>query len=99
MNLTTSYFAALESLTSNKLRSSFTFLGFVIGVGPLLQGSGTVSAQGESTNTTLNGVTTEYETVRNAPIAEGEFINDTHLLGRSAVAVIGPTVADTLFRR
>jgi putative ABC transport system permease protein len=166
VNVTTSFFAALESLTANKLRSSLTILGIVIGVGaviamlaigrgaqstitgsiegigsnllfiirggqdddqvrnadpltlddaeaigdsfqapsvigvaPLIQSGGLVSAQGESTNTTVDGVTPEYEAVRNATIAEGEFINDTHLLGRSAVVIIGPSTADTLFGR
>jgi putative ABC transport system permease protein len=71
----------------------------VIGVAPILEEGGEVSAQGESTNTSLYGVTPDYEWVRNATIAEGEFINETHLLGRAAVAILGPAVADELFGR
>ncbi|MEX2144333.1 MAG: ABC transporter permease [Anaerolineales bacterium] len=165
MNISTSIFAALDSLTANKLRSGLTILGIVIGVGaviamlaigrgaeasitgqiegigsnllfvvrggenpevrnakdltlddaealrdvfqapavigvaPMLEQGGVVSAQGESTNTSLYGVTADYEWVRNATLAEGEFINETHLLGRSAVAILGPAVADDLFGR
>jgi putative ABC transport system permease protein len=69
----------------------------VIAVAPVLEQQGEVSARGESTTTPMYAVTTEYESVRNATIAEGEFINDTHLLSRSAVLVIGPAVADRIF--
>jgi len=71
----------------------------VIGVAPLLQGSREVSYGRESTVTSLVGVTPEYETVRNVQVAEGEFINPEHMLGRSSVAVLGPDTADTLFGR
>jgi putative ABC transport system permease protein len=70
-----------------------------IGVAPLMQGVAEVSAQGESTNTTLDGVTPIYEQLRNATVAEGEFINETHVLGRSAVVLLGTDVAETLFGR
>jgi putative ABC transport system permease protein len=71
----------------------------VIGVAPILEQGVDVTAQGESSSTQIVAVTPNYETVRNATMAEGEFINETHLLSRSAVVILGPTVADNLFGR
>jgi len=71
----------------------------VIGVAPVLRDSGKVSYAGESTTTSISGVTPEYAPVRNYSVSEGEFINEGHILGRSAVALLGPDVAEKLFGR
>lgn len=152
---------ALESLTSNKLRSALTVLGIVIGVGaviamlaigrgaqntitgsissvgtnllfvtsgarnvrnprpltiddanaindpanapsvvavaPLLNARAQVTVNGQSTNTQVLGVETGYDTLRNLTMAEGQFLSPDQILGRAAVAVLGPTTADNLF--
>jgi putative ABC transport system permease protein len=71
----------------------------VIGVAPVMQGSGKVTAAGESTTTQITGVTPDYAPVRNYKLSEGQFIDESQLLGRSSVVVLGTDVADKLFGR
>ncbi len=71
----------------------------VIGVAPLINGTVEVSFAGESTFTQGGGVTPDYQSVRNIDLLEGEFISEIHMLGRSAVVVLGPDVAEELFGR
>ena len=68
-------------------------------VAPVLQGNAEITAEGETTITTLGGVTPEYASVRNFVTTEGEFVNEEHYLGRASVIVLGPEVADKLFGR
>ena len=71
----------------------------VLGVAPLIQGNVEVSFSRESHFTQVQGVTPEYEAVRNVVLQEGSFISEGHMLGRAAVAVIGPDTAEALFGR
>jgi putative ABC transport system permease protein len=68
-------------------------------VAPVIQGNGTLSFGGEKSTTTITGVTPDYSAVRNLELAEGEFVNQEHMLGRMSVVVLGPEVADTIFGR
>lgn len=164
MNYLQTLMESIDSLLSNKLRSTLTILGIVIGVGaviamlaigngaeasilgeiegigtnllfvtpggadnvrnpepltladadaladplacpsikavaPILRRGAELSYYGETTTTSVTGVTLDYELVRNVSISEGEFITDSHNSGRSAVAIIGVNVADDLFGR
>lgn len=71
----------------------------VVGVAPILSGTVEVSFAGTSTITQGEGVTTDYESVRNVVLQEGEFFDEGHLLGRASVAILGTDVAEELFGR
>ena len=68
-------------------------------VAPIIQGNLDVSFNSTHASVQVNGITPEYETVRNYSLLEGEFITQEHLLGQSSVALLGPDIADKLFGR
>jgi putative ABC transport system permease protein len=56
-----------------------------------------VTAKGTNTNTTVDGVTTDYPAVRNLEVDQGNFITDQNNQSGAKVAVVGPTVVTDLF--
>jgi putative ABC transport system permease protein len=62
-----------------------------------LSGRYQVVAKSANTNTSVDGVTSNYMDVRNISINEGSFITDQQISNTSKVAVIGPNVRDDLF--
>ncbi|MBL7164358.1 MAG: ABC transporter permease [Anaerolineales bacterium] len=68
-------------------------------VAAAVQGAAEVSYSGESSVVTVIGVTPDYTQVQNMTVAEGEYLNDTHLTGQASVAILGANVAEELFGR
>jgi len=71
----------------------------IAAVAPTVGGSLEVSVGGEASRVSITGVTPAYASVANETVTEGEFITEEYLLGRSAVAVIGPDTAEKLLGR
>ncbi len=69
----------------------------VAAVAPELTTSGQLVAGRENTSTQIIGVTPEYSSVRNFPVASGQFISPVHVQNSSQVVVLGSGVAETLF--
>jgi putative ABC transport system permease protein len=69
-------------------------------VAPVIQGGNiSASANGQTTTTTVYGVTTGYFSIRNETVSEGSFFNDQQVNTHARVAIIGPDLATTLFGR
>ena len=66
-------------------------------IAPSVSTTRTVVYGGNSTSTTINGVTPDYETVRNVVVSTGRFINEMDIDTNSTVAVLGSDVVDELF--
>ena len=66
-------------------------------VAPQTQSRSQVTAKGTNTNTSVNGVTSDYATVRNVAVANGDFITAQDNTNLAKVAVLGPTTVTDLF--
>jgi len=71
----------------------------IVYVAPLFTGNSEISHSNKSVNTAILGSTPDYQYVQNLTIAEGEFITDSQVEGRSAVVVLGPEIAEKLLGR
>ncbi len=74
-----------------------TFTPSIGMVAPESRTSGRVTAGRNNTSTQIVGVTPEYEIVRNFPVERGQFIGRGHVENNSQVAVLGASVAETLY--
>jgi putative ABC transport system permease protein len=66
-------------------------------VAPIMEGSTSVSYDGEDLTATTAGVTGEYDLVRNLEVSLGRFLTTQDVDRRSRVAVLGSNVAEQLF--
>lgn len=66
-------------------------------VAPEVDTFGQVVAGSENARTQIIGVTPDYQSVRNYQVAEGDFISNAQVQSNSMVAVLGSSVAETLF--
>ena len=69
----------------------------VAAVAPEVDSFAQVVAGSENARTQIIGVTPDYQSVRNWQVADGEFISNAQVEARSMVAVLGSSVAETLF--
>ena len=70
---------------------------YVTGVSPVVVSRSQVVAQSGNWRTTINGVDTDYQTIRDWQTDDGAFFGADDVRGQRAVAVIGHTVAQRLF--
>lgn len=71
----------------------------VSGVAPVIQSNATVTYAGEKVNTQVQGVTTDFISIRNYELSEGETFSSDDLLGQKSVAILAADVAKNLFDR
>jgi putative ABC transport system permease protein len=66
-------------------------------VSPMVRTGAQVIGNGSNWSTSIQGVSPEYLYIRNFTIKSGEMFSERDLTARRKVAVLGATVADTLF--
>lgn len=86
-----------KTLTNDDADAIATQIEGVEAVDSQVSGRYQITAKGTNTNTTVNGVTSNYPQIRNLEVEEGVFLSDTQNNSAAKVAVIGPTTRDDLF--
>ena len=86
-----------KTLTQADADAISTSVTGVAAVASEVSGRYQVTAKGTNTNTSVDGVTGNYPSIRNIEISEGSFISDTQNTSAAKVAVLGPTTRDDLF--
>jgi len=89
--------APVTTLTEDDARAiSNRLAGSIVAVAPTARGAATVKLGNKSYDTSLIGTTPDYETVNNAPVQSGRFLNRTDVDGRLKVVLLGTTVVQQL---
>jgi len=66
-------------------------------VAPLISSQKQIVYKGENTNASIYGIASVYQIVKSLEVSTGSFFSETQIEKVAKVAVIGPTVSETLF--
>jgi len=89
--------ATAKSLTNADVDAIAQLGTAIAAIAPEYSSRAQVVYGSKNTQTTVDGVTAEYLTVRNWQVARGRFIDDIDLKSQAKVAAIGATVVTDLF--
>jgi putative ABC transport system permease protein len=78
----------------DKIRRDGTW---VQAISPMVASNAQVIYLGNNWRTSVSGVATDYQLIRDYALTSGDFFSDTDVKGSRAVAVLGPTVVTQLF--
>ena len=87
-------FNRLQVEDADKVRSEATLLA---GVSPVIDAPSIVVGPSGNWRTMINGVSTDYFTIRDWPLTSGDLFSDADVTSGRAVALLGATVAGNLF--
>jgi putative ABC transport system permease protein len=90
-------FGSTKTLTISDANAITSQIQNVTAVAPESTGRYQVVSSQANTNTTVDGTVPAYTSVRDLSISEGSFFSTEQQTNISEVAVVGPTVATTLF--
>jgi putative ABC transport system permease protein len=85
-----------KSLTADDANAIATEVQNVQGVAEESEGRYQVTGSGTNTNTTVDGVSASYATIRDVQVSDGTFITDEQSTELAKVAVLGPTAVTDL---
>ena len=88
---------SLATLSMDDVKALREKSSLLSGVSPSIKVQSQVIAGNENWNTSVEGVSTAYLSIRNYEMAEGAFFTDRDVKTKAKVAVLGQTVVDELY--
>src|SRR6202142_3392762 len=85
-----------KTLTEDDMNAILSQVANVNAVAGEVSGRYQVVGAGTNTNTTVDGVSESYPSIRNVQVADGTFVTDAESTSLSKVAVLGPTAVNDL---
>ncbi len=94
VNMGSGSFTALTLDDVEKIKREATL---ITGVSPVINSQGQAIAQGNNWRARVNGVSTDYEIIRNWPVSSGTWFDEDDLRSNRRVVLLGQVVAENLF--
>jgi putative ABC transport system permease protein len=86
-----------STLTMDDAEAILSEISNLKNVAPLVSSQKQIVYKGENTNASIYGITSIYQTVKSLEVSTGSFFSEAQVEKVAKVAVIGPTVSETLF--